>query len=224
MSAAGASPDPGRGRAAPAGGAEKRAEKMQLSLSVIAAMAANRVIGAGNRLPWHLPADLRHFKRLTLGHCLIMGRKTWESIGRPLPGRTTVVLTRRPGYAAPGAVVVHSLPAALAAARAAGDGEAFIAGGAEVYRQALGLAGRLYLTLIHRELPGDATFPALDPGEWRLVGEERHDEHDGEAQAGAAGAGAGAELGAALPYSFLVYERRRGASAGAETPGGESAD
>jgi len=202
MSGAGASPDPARGRAALASSAEKRREKMQLPLSVIAAMAANRVIGAGNGLPWRLPADLRHFKRLTLGHCLIMGRKTWESIGRPLPGRTTVVITRRPGYAATGAVVVHSLPAAFAAAREAGTGEAFVAGGAEIYRQTLRLAGRLYLTLIHREFAGDATFPALDPGEWRLVGEERHD--------GVEQAGAEAEHGAALPYSFQVYERRRG--------------
>jgi dihydrofolate reductase len=179
-------------------------------LALIAAMASNRVIGAGNTLPWHLPADLRHFKRLTVGHCLIMGRKTWESIGRPLPGRTTVVVSRRRGYSAPGAVVAHSLPAALAAAREAGHGEAFVAGGAELYRQTIGFAERLHLTLIHREFAGDVTFPEIDPAAWRLVSEEHHEGEEGREQ--------GAVPAGALPYSFLLYERRRG-SEGADLGG-----
>lgn len=150
-----------------------------MSVSIIAAMAANRAIGLENRLPWRLPADLKRFKQLTLGHALVMGRKTWESIGAALPGRTTFVVTRRPDYRAPGATVAGSIEDALAAAAAAGK-DAWIAGGAEIYREALarGLADRLHLTVIEREFPGDAFFPDfdLDRAGWRLVARAAHAE------------------------------------------------
>jgi dihydrofolate reductase len=144
-------------------------------ISLIAAVARNRVIGAGNRLPWRLPADLRRFRALTMGHPVVMGRKTYESIGRPLPGRTNIVLTRQAGYQAPGCVVVSDLDEAL---RAAGDataggetgGEVFIIGGADLYRQTLARAGRLYLTEVAADVPdGDAFFPEIDPALWQEV-------------------------------------------------------
>jgi len=138
-------------------------------LVLIAAVARNGVIGSDNRLPWHLPEDLRHFRELTTGRAVIMGRRTWESLPerfRPLPGRRNIVVTRNPGYAAPGAVLAASLPAALAAA---GEDEAFVIGGAELYAAALPLAERLELTEIDRDFVGDAHFPALDPGQWHEV-------------------------------------------------------
>lgn len=134
-------------------------------LSIIAALAQNRVIGIDNALPWRLPADLAHFKALTLGHHIIMGRKTWDSLGRPLPGRTSVVVTRDPAFAAPGCVVAYSL--AEAVTLCAGDSEAFFIGGAELYRQALALADRMYLTEVRVEAAGDAWFPEFDRARWR---------------------------------------------------------
>lgn len=135
-------------------------------LSLIAAMAANRVIGINNTLPWRLPADLAHFKMLTMGHHMIMGRKTYESLGKPLPGRTSVIVTRDAGFAAPaGCVVAHSLAEAVAACE--GDAEAFFIGGADLYRQALELADRIYLTEIQTEVAGDAWFPEFDRMVWR---------------------------------------------------------
>lgn len=135
-------------------------------LSIIAAMARNRVIGIDNKLPWRLPADLAHFKALTLGHHIVMGRKTYESLPgiKPLPGRTSVIVTRDPEFAAPECVVVHSIAAAIAACE--GDAEVFFIGGENVYRQALEVAGRLYLTEIRAEIAGDAWFPPLDPARW----------------------------------------------------------
>ncbi len=144
-------------------------------ISLIAAMAAHRVIGRDNRLPWHLPADLKRFKRLTMGHALIMGRKTFESIGRPLPGRSTIVVTRQAGYAPPGVQIAHSVREALALAALADEDEVFIAGGAEIFQETLPVADRLYLTLIEKELEGDTFFPDFDPSEWRLVEKERHE-------------------------------------------------
>ena len=166
-----------------------------MAVSLIAAVAANGVIGNGNRLPWRLPADLRRFRGITLGHWLVMGRKTWEGIGRPLPGRQTVVLSRQDGYVAAGARVAGSLRAALALA---GETQVFIAGGAEVYREALalGLGERLWLTRIHANFAGDAHLPAIDPRQWSLAACERH-EANGEAP---------------FAYSFLLYERRREAA------------
>jgi dihydrofolate reductase len=139
-------------------------------LSVIVAMARNRVIGADGAIPWHLPEELKRFKRLTLGHHIIMGRKTWESIGRLLPGRTTVIVTRQRGYRVPGAKLAHSLDEAIAACGA--DDEIFVIGGAELYAQALGRAGRLYLTTVNAEVPGDTLMPEVAAGDWREVSAE----------------------------------------------------
>jgi len=127
-------------------------------------MARNRVIGAMGKIPWHLPDELTLFKRLTMGHHLIMGRKTFESIGRLLPGRTSVIVTRQAGYSVPGAVVAHSLEAAIEAC--AGDEEIFVIGGAEIYRSALALADRIYLTTVDAEPAGDTWMPELDANEW----------------------------------------------------------
>lgn len=144
----------------------------QSRLSIIVAMAKNRVIGANNTLPWHLPADLKHFKSLTMGHHIIMGRKTYESIGKPLPGRTSVVVTRNTGYSLPGVIVVNSLPAAIKAC--GNDDEIFVIGGAELYRQAIDLADRIYLTEIEADIAGDAHFTEFDSKMWRETGRESH--------------------------------------------------
>ncbi len=144
---------------------------MKPRLSLIAAMASNRVIGIDNTLPWRLPADLAHFKALTLGHHILMGRKTYESLGRPLPGRTSVIITRDPGYIVPGCVVVHSIAEAIAAC--AGDDEAFFIGGENLYAQALAVADRLYLTEIKAEVAGDAWFPEFDRSVWRETSRNR---------------------------------------------------
>lgn len=141
-------------------------------ISIIAAMAQRRVIGRNNTLPWRLPADLRHFRRITLGHAVIMGRKNYESIGRPLPERLNIVLSTDPGYRAPGCRVVSSLPEALDTA--AGDPEIFIIGGAQVYAQALPLAARMYLTLIDGAVDGDTWFPEYDECEWREITRTGH--------------------------------------------------
>lgn len=144
--------------------------------SLIVARARNGAIGKDNAMPWHLPADLAHFKRTTLGHPVIMGRRTWESLGRALPGRRNIVVSRTPGYRAPGAEVVGSLAEAWAEA---GDaGEAFVIGGAQLYARALPEADRIYLTEIDGDVPADAYFPALAPGDWResVLGEQAADE------------------------------------------------
>jgi len=137
------------------------------SISLIAALADNRVIGVANRLPWHLPADLQHFKQLTLGKPIMMGRKTWESLPGLLPQRPHIVLTRRPGYQAPGCQVASSVEQALALARPAP--EVMVVGGAALYTQLLPLAQRLYLTLVHTHPEGDTLFPDYDPGQWRVI-------------------------------------------------------
>ena len=142
-----------------------------MKISIIVAMAANRVIGHDNRLPWHLPADLKHFKATTMGRPIIMGRKTWESIGRPLPGRTNVVVTRDRQYNAEGCVVVHSIDEALAACR--DHDEVMVIGGADFYRQVLPQASTIYMTRIHQDFEGDTLFPELDEANWREV--ERED-------------------------------------------------
>ena len=160
-----------------------------MKISVIVAMADNGVIGNQNRLPWHLPADLKHFKATTMGKPIIMGRKTWESIGRPLPGRTNIVVTRDPDYVADGCVVVHGIDAALAAA--ADDDEVMVIGGAEFYRQVLPQASTLYLTLVHDSFEGDAFFPELDGREWRELTREDFEPDDNNTHA----------------YSFVRLER-----------------
>ena len=139
-------------------------------LSCIAAVADNGVIGRDNNLPWRLSADLQRFKKLTTGHWLIMGRKTFESMGKPLPNRTSVVLTRDRGYQRPGAIVVNHLDEAL---RLSSDQEeVFVLGGAAVFREALPRAQKLYLTRVHAEVEGDVKFPALDLEEWNQVERE----------------------------------------------------
>jgi dihydrofolate reductase len=159
-------------------------------LSLIAAIARNGVIGIDNHLPWHLPADLKHFKTLTTGNTVIMGRKTWESLPnkfRPLPGRRNIVVTRNAAYRAEGADVAASLPAAVALAA---SGEAFVIGGAELYDAALPLADRLCLTEIDKEYAGDTHFPAIDPARWREASRDTHRDESG------------------LGYAFVTYERR----------------
>jgi dihydrofolate reductase len=141
-------------------------------IALIAAMAENRVIGRANRLPWRLSGDLRRFKALTMGKPVIMGRKTYESIGKPLPGRSNIVVTRDRGYRAQGCRVVHSLEQALEAA--AGDAEVMVIGGAELYRQSLERAERIYLTRVKAEVDGDALFPYIEPQQWREVERESH--------------------------------------------------
>ncbi len=164
-------------------------------LSAIVAVSENFVIGLQNDLPWHLPADLKRFKRLTMGHHIVMGRKTYDSIGRPLPGRTSVVVTRDATYRPPGdesgdVVVVLSLDAALE--RVAVDDEAFIIGGESIFRLALPVAERLYLTLVHADVDGDVYFPGESLADWKLLSEEAYpadEQHE-------------------YPYSFRVYSRR----------------
>ena len=161
------------------------------NIALIAALDRRHAIGRGNALPWHLPADLKRFKTLTMGHHLLMGRRTWESIGRPLPGRTTVVVSRGGVEVPAGVLTAASLEEAVKLAAAAGDDEAFVAGGAELYRRALPRADRLYLTRVLAPVQGDVLFPAWNPAEWRLI--ERRD------------LAAGADT--PLPLRFEVYER-----------------
>lgn len=162
-----------------------------MRLSIIVAIADNGVIGRDNDLPWHLSADLRRFKALTMGHHLVLGRKTFESIGAVLPGRTMVVISRGRPDLPTGVHLVHSLAEAVELARGAGDDEAFVAGGAEIYAEALPAADRLYLTRVHTACEGDTLFPAWEPGDWHEVSREDHPADDRNAH----------------PYSFLVYER-----------------
>ena len=159
-------------------------------ISIIVAMAENRVIGVDNRLPWRLPADLRHFRQLTIGHHVIMGRRNYESIGKPLPDRTNIVVTRNPRYRAPGCQVKHALVDALQGIH--DDPEAFVIGGAEIYRQALGDADRIYLTLVHADISGDTYFPEFDAREWNEIGRARHE----------------ADAKNPYAYSFVIYDRK----------------
>lgn len=138
---------------------------MKPRVSLIVAMAKNRVIGINNTLPWHLPADLKHFKALTMGHHIVMGHKTYESIGKPLPGRTSVVVSRNRKLKIEGCIVVHTLEQALAVC--AGDDEIFVVGGAELYAQALPIANKLYITEIQKNVQGDAHFPVLEHNDWQ---------------------------------------------------------
>jgi len=156
-------------------------------ISIIAAIARNGVIGRDNRLPWHLPQDLKRFRALTMGHHVIMGRKTWESIGRVLPGRTMVVVSRDPDYGVADCQIAHSLEEALGLC--GDDPEVFIIGGAEIYRQALPMADRLYLTHIEQEVEGDTYFPPFDMVDWSETSRE-------------------SVTGAGLPASFVTLDRR----------------
>ena len=154
---------------------------------LVAAVARNGVIGAHGKLPWHLPEDLQHFKKLTLGHPVIMGRRTWASLGKPLPGRENIVITRQPGFAAPGANVAASLEGAIALCT--GEGLAFVIGGAEIYAAALSLADGLVLTEIDGDYEGDTRFPDWDRKAWRVSQKETHTSKEG------------------VRFDFVLYER-----------------
>jgi dihydrofolate reductase len=147
-------------------------------LVVVVAVAESGIIGKDNNLSWRMPSDLKHFRRITMGKPLIMGRKTFDSLGRPLPGREIVVVTRDRAFASPGVHVAHSLDAAVAKAQALaaamGAAELIVAGGAQIYAALLPHTDRVELTRVHADIDGDARFPALDPAEWR---ETRHEEH-----------------------------------------------
>jgi dihydrofolate reductase len=150
-----------------------------MRLSLIWAMTRNRVIGRNNALPWRLPDEMRHFMRTTLGHCVIMGRRNFDAMGKPLPKRTNIVLSRDPSFVANGAIVVRTLDEAIERARDAGDDEAMVVGGAEIYALALPKADRLYFTLVDTEMAGDTFFPLFDEAQWREV---RREEHGADAQ------------------------------------------
>lgn len=163
-----------------------------MRIAIIAAVAENRAIGRDGGLPWRLPVDLARFKRLTWGHHLVLGRRTFEGLGRPLPGRTTLVVSRRrPALAVEGVRFVPSLEAAIEIARDAGESELFVAGGAEIYRLALPFADRLYLTRIAASPKADTFFPPFDPAAWHLVEREEHSADERHAH----------------PFSFQTFER-----------------
>ncbi|NDU93087.1 MAG: type 3 dihydrofolate reductase [Ferrovum sp.] len=163
----------------------------QPRLSIIVAMTLNRVIGANNHMPWHLPADLAFFKATTLGHPIVMGRKTYESIGHPLPGRRNIVLTRDPAFKAPGCEVVHSIEGSLLQAGEAP--EIFVIGGAALYCSTLPVTQRIYLTQIQAEIPGDTYFPEIERAQWQEVArtEKPRDAHN------------------AYDLTFMTLDRRR---------------
>jgi dihydrofolate reductase len=165
-----------------------------MKLSLIVAVSRNGVIGANNALPWHLPEDLKYFKSVTMGKPIIMGRKTYDSIGRPLPGRTNIVITRNISWSAEGVVVAQTLAQALAlgekACAADGADEIVVIGGAQIYNETLPAAHRLYLTEVDADIEGDVFFPVINSGEWKQVEEQLP------------------ELTAIHPYRFLVLERQ----------------
>jgi len=165
---------------------------MTHSLSLVVAMDRNRLIGAGGGLPWRLPNDLRWFKRCTVGKPIVMGRKTWDSIGRALPDRPNIVLTSRQNFTAPGATVVHSFEQAVAAAH--DYPEIMVIGGGVLFDETIALADRLYLTVVHDEFHGDTWFPFFDSSEWRETFREDHEADEKNPHA----------------YSFLIWERTGG--------------
>ncbi len=160
--------------------------------AIIAAVAANRTIGKDNNLVWHLPADLRHFKNTTTGHYIIMGRKSFESIGKPLPNRTTIIITRNPDYRQEGAFVVNSLEAALEKAEKDRQGKVFILGGGQIYQKAISISDYMYITEVHESFEGDTVFPEIDPAMWREVHREDFPADEKNKYA----------------YSFVEYRRR----------------
>jgi dihydrofolate reductase len=162
-----------------------------MKISLIVAMASNRAIGLNNRMPWHLSADLKKFKQITMGAPILMGRKTYESIGRPLPGRTNIIISRNPSYRQPGCLVFNDIETALEHCRDAE--EIFVIGGSAFYRSMLPVADTLYLTQIHKDFPGDTFFPEIDAEQWVEV--DREDIRD--------------DPDAAFSYSFLKLEKVR---------------
>jgi dihydrofolate reductase len=169
---------------------------MALTLVLVAAVADNGVIGRGGALPWRLKTDMRHFRRLTIGHPVVMGRKTFLSLGRRLAGRTNIVVSRDPAFTAAGAVVAKSLDAALETARGdalrRGIGDAMVIGGGDLFAELIDRAGRLEITLVHARPPGDAVFPPIDPAQWRETARHEH--------------AAGPEDDA--PFATLTFKRR----------------
>lgn len=160
------------------------------AISMVAAMARNRIIGSGNRIPWRLPADMAHFRRTTMGHSILMGRKTFESIGKALDGRRNIVLTSNRQYKAEGCDIVHSVEEAL---ERYGNEELYVIGGAEIYRLFMPYADKLFMTEIDQDFEGDASFPEIDLEEWAVTG-CREGEMDEKNK---------------YPHRFVVYERRR---------------
>lgn len=160
-------------------------------ISIIAAVAQNGVIGGKNQMPWHISEDLKRFKAITSGHPVVMGRKTFESLGRALPNRRNVVITRNPDYSAEGAEIVASLTDALSLF--CSDEEVFIIGGGEIYRQAMPMADRMYLTYICSDYDGDTLFPEFDPNEWAVTFSDHHENGDKFPH----------------PFEFINYERSR---------------
>jgi len=165
------------------------AKRNEPRISIIVAMAKNRVIGADNGIPWHLPNELKLFKSVTMGHHIVMGRRTYESINRLLPGRTTVIVTRQPGYRVSGAKIAHGLEDAIAACDA--DDEIFVIGGAELFKSALPIADRIYLTTVDAEPAGDTLMPEFDLGKWRETSSQSYPADNGHRHA----------------YRFAVYDR-----------------
>lgn len=163
-----------------------------MKIYAIVAAANNRVIGKNNDIPWYLPADLKYFKKTTMGHPIIMGRKCFESIGRPLPKRTNIIITRNPFYAVSNAFVVHSLVEAFELGAMEEADAVFVCGGGEIYKQAMSFIDRIYYTEVDLDVDGDVFFPALDMEEWTLVSEEAHAPDEKNPH----------------PYIFKVYDRK----------------
>ena len=160
---------------------------------LMAAMGRNRELGFGNKLPWHLPDDLKRFKEITRGHSIIMGRKTYESIGKALPERKNIVVTRNAGYQAPGAVVVGSIEEAFKEAGNGGDEDVFVIGGGEIYKLALPYADRMYLTFVDAEIPADTYFPEFSESEWQATNAVPHEADEKHAHR----------------FVFKTYEKRK---------------
>lgn len=160
-------------------------------IAAIVAMAENRVIGKQNQLLWRLPADFKHFKATTMGHPILMGRKTYESIGKALPGRLNIVISRNQALKAPNCIIIGSLQEAIDYASKQDQQEIFIIGGEEIFKQSMILLDRIYLTIVHHEFKGDVFFPELKEQEWREVNREDHD----------------TDTDNAYPYSFVLLER-----------------
>jgi dihydrofolate reductase len=158
-------------------------------VSIVVAISENHAIGKDNKLLWHLPNDLKHFKEITSGHTVIMGRKTYDSVGKPLPNRRNIIITRQ-NITIPGCEVVNSMDAALALCKE--EAEVFIVGGAEIYRQSMHLTNRIYLTIVHKEFDGDSYFPEINTSEWK---ETAHEDHEPDAKN-------------SLPYSFITFEKK----------------
>jgi dihydrofolate reductase len=157
-------------------------------VSIVVAISENHAIGKDNKLLWYLPNDLKHFKEITSGHTVIMGRKTYESVGKPLPNRHNIIITRQ-AITIEGCEVVNSIEAALALCKT--EPEVFIVGGAEIYKQAMHLTDRIYLTIVHKEFEGDSFFPEINKQDWRQTAREDHEP----------------DLKNSLPYSFITYQK-----------------